>query len=68
LNGSTFYTETRSGARVWVTTGTVRIERATCTSNPHQPARKWYITARPKDAAAYAAKKVAAGEWTEVSS
>lgn len=60
---SSFYTETRSGDRVWVSRSAVRVERSTHTSNPHQPARKWYVVARPKDADAYAAKKVAAGEW-----
>jgi hypothetical protein len=60
---SSFYVEVRSGDRVWVSPGTVKIERSTHTANPHQPARKWYIVARPKDAEAYAAKKVAAGLW-----
>lgn len=61
---STFYTEAKSGALVWVTSdGRVRMYRATHTSNPHQPAAKWFQVARPKDAAAYAAAKVAAGEW-----
>lgn len=58
-----FYTEAKTGDRVWVTAGTVRVERSTHTSNPHQPARKWYVVARPTDSAAYAAKKVAAGTW-----
>lgn len=62
--GNTFYRESKSGARVWVTEGRVRVHRATHTSNPHQPSHKWFQTARPKDSAAYAAKKVASGEWT----
>ena len=61
------FRESRSGDRVMVTpNGAVKIERETCTTNPHIPARRWYLTARPKDAAAYAARKVASGEWEEV--
>ena len=59
-----FYTETTSGDRVWVSATAIKINRATCTSNPHQPQRKWYITARPKDTTAYAAGKVSTGEWS----
>lgn len=57
------YIEVKSGDMVLVGKNEVRIDRATRTTNPHQPARKWYITARPRDPQAYAAKKVAAGEW-----
>ena len=61
-----FFTHTKTGQRVWVNTDNnrVKIHGRTHTSNPHQPSHKWFQTARPKDAAAYAAKKVASGEWT----
>lgn len=59
----TFYQEAGSGDRVMVGRNVVKIERATHTSNPHQPARKWFIVARPRNPQAYAAKKVEAGTW-----
>lgn len=62
-SASTFYRD-RHGRRVWVTADRVRVEDKTHTSNPHQPATKWFQMARPADTAAYAAKKVASGEWT----
>lgn len=57
------YIQVRTGNRVLVTSSVVRIEGSTHTSNPHIPAKRWYVVARPKDTAAYAAKKVKSGEW-----
>ena len=59
-----FYTHSQTGYRIWVTRdGRVKKYDRTYTTNPHQPSHKWTQLARPADAAAYAAKKVASGEW-----
>jgi hypothetical protein len=53
------------GVRIWVSAdGRVRVHGATHTSNPHQPAFKWFQIARPKNVERYIERKLADGTWT----